>query len=801
MEMNDIMKKSILVKILNIVLVLVVISLWRPLYGAATADAHADDGDVVFRKNFGGRSQEWGNGVAAVSDGFVLVGQSARESFGTGDWIGVSSKGDIDAFIVKYNNDGKLMWKKNFGGMGSDSFSAVTAVPDGIVVVGSAPAESFGNGDWTDVAGNGGTDAIIVKFDNDGNVLWKKNFGGLGDDRYESVTNTDSGIIAVGASYANFWIGSFYTSNAIIVKYDNDGNVVWEKSYDGNNGDKYRGWTVTDVSDSYSGVTAVPDGVVAVGYSMYFIGVSISIGEDAIIVKYDNNGNIIWKKDFSGDSNNRYSAVTAVSDGIVAVGASNFFAFHTRKLGNHEDAIIVKYDDNGNVVWKKNYEGSGLEYYKDVTTVSDGVVVVGRTSEDLSYSEDETDESFIFIYSAIIVKYDDSGNVVWKKKIVGCGDDDTHFNGVATVMNGIVAVGISWETFFGNGFWEGVAGHGYYDAIIVKYRDDKALPELPGGLVNSVIVSPGTVNVQRGTTQQFTANVEVSNGAPQTVIWSVSGNNNSGTTISVDGLLTVASGETATTINVTATSTHENSKYGMAIVTVTVGGGNQSDKGSNMSLGGDTNASDPVEVEDSGTKTPLVSEPGLLFDDVLKSHWFYDDVYYVWQQNLMNGTSDSMLKLFSPFGTLTRGMVVTVLYRIEGEPNVSSLEMPFTDVPDVWYYDAIKWAAHEKIALGFGDGIFSPDEYVTREQMAAFISRYAEYAETEIPASIEYANFADQEAISDWAVDAVKLLFRAEIIRGREDNRYDPKGDANRAEFAAVLHRFLTKVDFDFDIE
>ena len=211
--------------------------------------------------------------------------------------------------------------------------------------------------------------------------------------------------------------------------------------------------------------------------------------------------------------------------------------------------------------------------------------------------------------------------------------------------------------------------------------------------------------------------------------------------------------------------------------------------------------SDHMEVENYTLKTPLVPVPDHPFDDVIMSHWFYDDVYYMWEHNLMDGTSDSLTKLFSPLGTLTRGMVVTVLYRIEGEPAVSALEMPFDDVSAVWYFNAIKWAARERIALGFGDGTFGPDEYVTREQMAAFIYRYAEYTETEIPVSIEYADFADQDAISDWAIDAVKALFRAEIIQGRENNRYDPKGSATRAEFAAVLHRFLTKVDLNFDNE
>jgi len=214
---------------------------------------------------------------------------------------------------------------------------------------------------------------------------------------------------------------------------------------------------------------------------------------------------------------------------------------------------------------------------------------------------------------------------------------------------------------------------------------------------------------------------------------------------------------------------------------------------------GSGKAAEDISVVDIfNPKTPLDTdtEPDFPFTDVLESQWYYDDVYFMWEQSLMNGTSDTA---FGPSGSLTRGMVVTVLYRIGGEPDVSDVDMPFTDVAAVWYYDAIKWAADEGIALGFDDGTFRPGDNVTREQMAAFISRYATCTETEIPASVEYSSFADQADISGWAIDAVKELFRADIIKGKEDNRFDPKGFASRAEFAAVLHRFIMAVGFDDD--
>lgn len=213
-------------------------------------------------------------------------------------------------------------------------------------------------------------------------------------------------------------------------------------------------------------------------------------------------------------------------------------------------------------------------------------------------------------------------------------------------------------------------------------------------------------------------------------------------------------------------------------------GGDSDTPGGTGSVGGSGSNLSTEQVSDIETpKTGLFP-----FIDVDTDHWFYGDVYYMWENGLMNGTSNTM---FSPFATLTRGMVVTVLYRIHGEPDVSELEMPFSDVSNIWYFDAIKWAASNEIALGFGDGTFRPNVNVTREQMAAFIYRYAEFTEAGLPEEIEYEGFTDQAEITDYALGYVEALFKADVIRGKENNKFDPKGNATRAEYAAMLHRYL----------
>jgi len=211
--------------------------------------------------------------------------------------------------------------------------------------------------------------------------------------------------------------------------------------------------------------------------------------------------------------------------------------------------------------------------------------------------------------------------------------------------------------------------------------------------------------------------------------------------------------------------------------------------------------STPSSGSSSNTPTPIdpnIPDPPLAggtfpFDDVRANDWFYGDVYYVWENGLMNGTANN---LFSPNATLSRGMVVTVLYRMEGAPDVSGAAMPFSDAAGgSWYYDAVKWAAENGIALGFEDGTYRPNDNVTREQLAALLFRYADCVGDTLPKNRNYAAFPDQNKITGYALEPVEALFCAEVINGRANGSFDPQGNATRAEFAAMIHRYLTAVD------
>ncbi|MCL2151385.1 MAG: S8 family serine peptidase [Oscillospiraceae bacterium] len=190
------------------------------------------------------------------------------------------------------------------------------------------------------------------------------------------------------------------------------------------------------------------------------------------------------------------------------------------------------------------------------------------------------------------------------------------------------------------------------------------------------------------------------------------------------------------------------------------------------------------EVVDTGTpggaKFPFV--------DVNEGQWFYDSVYYMWENELMNGVSDVH---FDPNGALTRGMVVTVLYRIEESPDIAGFENPFSDVvEDKWYASAITWAAEHGIVLGFTETRFDPDEYITREQLAAILYRYQEYTGKIPPDVLGIREFADGDNISEYAKTAVDKIVMQGIMEGRPNNMFDPPGNATRSEFAAVIQRY-----------
>ena len=189
-----------------------------------------------------------------------------------------------------------------------------------------------------------------------------------------------------------------------------------------------------------------------------------------------------------------------------------------------------------------------------------------------------------------------------------------------------------------------------------------------------------------------------------------------------------------------------------------------------------------IEVEFTNGKLP--------FTDVRESDWFYEDVAFAYENGLFAGTSDTT---FSPNASMTRAMLVTVLYRLEGQPAVNG-RSGFSDVQYNGYYeDAVTWAADNGIVNGISASTFSPNANVTREQMAAILYRYAQYKKYNTAASSSLNSFSDHTSVSGYAVASLQWSVAEKLVNG-SNGKLMPTGNASRAQVAAILHRFAENV-------
>ncbi len=178
------------------------------------------------------------------------------------------------------------------------------------------------------------------------------------------------------------------------------------------------------------------------------------------------------------------------------------------------------------------------------------------------------------------------------------------------------------------------------------------------------------------------------------------------------------------------------------------------------------------------------------FNDVSANDWFASAVDYVTGKGMMNGTADNT---FSPKANTTRGMVVTVLYRLENQPSTSAAS--FTDVASGAYYaNAVAWANANGIVSGYGSGKFGPNDKVTREQLAAILYRYAQYKKYDVSGANSLDGYTDVQSVSSYAVPALQWANAAGVVTGKSGSKLDPKGNATRAEVAAMLMRFCENV-------
>ncbi|MCC8048492.1 MAG: S-layer homology domain-containing protein, partial [Oscillospiraceae bacterium] len=208
--------------------------------------------------------------------------------------------------------------------------------------------------------------------------------------------------------------------------------------------------------------------------------------------------------------------------------------------------------------------------------------------------------------------------------------------------------------------------------------------------------------------------------------------------------------------------------------------------------GGDGSSSSATAA--AQTESEEQGSAAVQFTDVDVSAWYSEYIDYVVENGLMNGTG---AETFEPEATTTRGMIVTILYRLVGEPEASG-EYSFDDVAaGAWYADAVAWAAENGIVGGYGDGSFGSEDVITREQLATILYRYAQLKgyDVSIGEETNILSYDDALEAGEYAIPALQWAVGAGLINGTSDSTLSPQGSATRAQSAAILARFVQSLE------
>ena len=191
-----------------------------------------------------------------------------------------------------------------------------------------------------------------------------------------------------------------------------------------------------------------------------------------------------------------------------------------------------------------------------------------------------------------------------------------------------------------------------------------------------------------------------------------------------------------------------------------------------------------------------IKENKLPFNDTKDGAWYYDSVKYVYENGIMTGLNETT---FAPGNKLTRGQMVTLLYKMEGQPEITG-SVTFPDVPaGKFYYNAVKWASDNNIVTGYINGNFGPTDNITRAQLAVILYRFAQFKGKDVSKRADLSEFPDNSQVAGWAQDAVKWAIGTGIITGNENKQtgvktIDPKQNATRAQVATMMERYCKNV-------
>jgi hypothetical protein len=362
---------------------------------------------IEWQKTYGGPGTDYGYGVDATADGgYIVVGEAKLSG---GDVTTVN--GDYDIWVTKLDAQGNLLWQKSYGGSGTEWAYIVKQTADGGYIV--AGYTSSNNGDVT--TSHGGRDYWLFKIDSAGTMQWQKTYGGSGEDTLLSLqTTTDGGYLAVGSTKSNNGdvTENKGNSDVWVVKVNATGDMQWQKTYGGYSEDKVQ-YAIQTNDGNYiiAGDTFSTDGDVTGNHG----------GTDGWVIKLDSTGNLIWQKCIGGTLNDFFSSVQQNSSGYLLVGGSSSFNSNTVENLWLFDFYLVQLDENGNVLWEKNYGGTGSDTACHISPAADGgYLILGHTT-----SNDGNVTNNHGLGDIWLIKINIQGNLQWQKTYGGSSDDGT----------------------------------------------------------------------------------------------------------------------------------------------------------------------------------------------------------------------------------------------------------------------------------------------------------------------------------------------------------------------------------------
>ena len=359
-------------------------------------------GNTIWQKRFYGVENAEASSIQQTSDGgYIVAGRTGRyERNSWGDFSIV-----YNAWVVKLNARGNIVWQKNFGGSREDSANSIQQTKDGGYIF--AGMTSSADGDVTGNHEDG--DIWVVKLNASGGIVWQKYFGGTGSDYANSIQQTsDDGYIVAGTinNPTDKASENFNPYDAFVIKLNASGNIMWQKSF----GDS--GWNTANFIQQTS-----DDGYIFAGYTLP----SAADYNEAWIVKLNASGDIEWQKHLGGSGGDEANSIQQTDDG------GYIFAGYTTSndgdvVGVHGlgDLWIVKLNASGDIVWQKCFGGSAWDYANSIQQTNDGgYIVAGSTYSTGSDMTDNHDNRY-----SLVVKLNASGNIVWQEYFSDRGYDD-----------------------------------------------------------------------------------------------------------------------------------------------------------------------------------------------------------------------------------------------------------------------------------------------------------------------------------------------------------------------------------------